>query len=57
MPTVADVVTAGLDVPLLHIGDSTAAAVTAAGLARVGLLGTRYTMEQPFLADRDLCTG
>ena len=52
MHTVADAVAAGLDVPLLHIGDSTAAAITAAGLSRVGLLGTRYTMEQPFLVDR-----
>jgi aspartate racemase len=52
MHTVADAVTAGLDVPLLHIGDSTAEAITAAGLGRIGLLGTRYTMEQPFLADR-----
>ena len=52
MHAVADAVTAGLDVPLLHIGDSTAEAVTAAGLTRIGLLGTRYTMEQPFLVDR-----
>ncbi|TFV50427.1 aspartate/glutamate racemase family protein [Blastococcus sp. TF02A-35] len=52
MHVVAGAVTAGLDVPLLHIGDSTAEAVTAAGLGRIGLLGTRYTMEQPFLLDR-----
>jgi aspartate racemase len=52
MHTVADAVTAGLDVPFLHIGDSTAEGITAAGLGRVGLLGTRYTMEQPFLVDR-----
>ncbi|MBJ7451095.1 MAG: aspartate/glutamate racemase family protein [Blastococcus sp.] len=57
MHTVADVVTAGLDVPLLHIGDSTAEAIAAAGLTRVGLLGTRYTMEQPFLADRLTAAG
>jgi len=52
MHAVADSVTAGLDVPFLHIGDSTAEAVAAAGLSRIGLLGTRYTMEQPFLVDR-----
>jgi aspartate racemase len=52
MHTVAHAVTAALDVPFLHIGDSTAEAVTAAGLTRIGLLGTRYTMEQPFLVDR-----
>ena len=57
MHTVADTVTAGLDVPLLHIGDSTAGAITAAGLTRIGLLGTRYTMEQPFLADRLTAAG
>lgn len=57
MHTVADAVTAGLDVPLLHIGDSTAEAIAAAGLGRVGLLGTRYTMEQPFLVDRLTAAG
>ncbi|WP_116452898.1 aspartate/glutamate racemase family protein [Blastococcus litoris] len=52
MHTVADAITAAIDVPFLHIGDTTAEAVAAAGLTRIGLLGTRYTMEQPFLADR-----
>ena len=36
----------------LHLGDVTARAVLDAGVARVGLLGTRFTMEQPFYADR-----
>ncbi|GGU30352.1 aspartate/glutamate racemase family protein [Nocardioides albus] len=36
----------------LHLGDTTAAAVTAAGVGRVGLLGTGFTMAQPFYADR-----
>ena len=57
MHTVADVVADAVDVPLLHIGDSTAEAVRAAGLTRIGLLGTRYTMEQPFLADRLAAAG
>jgi aspartate racemase len=52
MHKVAGALTAALDVPLLHIGDVTAAAVKAAGLHRVGLLGTGFTMEQPFLGDR-----
>jgi aspartate racemase len=52
MHKVADALTAVLDVPLLHIGDVTAEAVRAAGLRRVGLLGTAFTMEQPFLVDR-----
>jgi aspartate racemase len=35
-------------VPLLHIAEVTAQAIVAHGLQRVGLLGTRFTMEQPF---------
>ena len=41
---VADVFTAGLGIPFLHIVDPTAQAVRAAGLRRVGLLGTRTAM-------------
>jgi aspartate racemase len=52
MHTVADALVEALDVPLLHIGDVTAEAVRADGLGRVGLLGTAFTMEQPFLTDR-----
>jgi aspartate racemase len=52
MHKVADAIEDALDVPLLHIGDVTAAAILAAGLRRVGLLGTGFTMEQPFLTDR-----
>ncbi|SDJ71696.1 aspartate racemase [Nocardioides sp. YR527] len=36
----------------LHLGDTTAAAVNASGVRRVGLLGTGFTMSQPFYADR-----
>jgi aspartate racemase len=52
MHKVADALTAVLGVPLLHIGEVTADAVRAAGVRRVGLLGTAFTMEQPFLSDR-----
>ena len=52
MHKVAGAVSAVLTVPLLHIGEVTADAVRAAGLGRVGLLGTAFTMEQPFLSDR-----
>lgn len=52
MHKVADAVEAATDVPFLHIADATAAAVRLSGLQRVGLLGTRYTMEQPFYRDR-----
>ena len=38
--------------PLLHIADATATAVKAAGYKTVGLLGTKFTMEQPFYKDR-----
>ncbi len=36
----------------LHLGDVTAQAVLGAGVTRVGLLGTRFTMEQPFYVER-----
>lgn len=48
MHKVADELMVGVRIPLLHIADVTAARVKAAGLRRVGLLGTRYTMEQDF---------
>ncbi|WP_432573469.1 aspartate/glutamate racemase family protein [Kineococcus sp. SYSU DK005] len=46
MHEVADRVQAAVGVPLLHIVDVTAAAVRAAGLSRVGLLATAFTMER-----------
>lgn len=51
MHLVADRVRAAVDVPLLHIGDATADAAHAVGATRVGLLGTAFTMEHPFLVD------
>ena len=52
MHLLADDVAAAIDVPLLHIADATGEAVRAQGLTQVALLGTRFTMEQPFYADR-----
>jgi aspartate racemase len=52
MHRVAPAIERALTVPLLHIADATAAAVKAAGIATVGLLGTRFTMEQAFYVDR-----
>ena len=52
MHKVADAIAAAVDIPLLHLADVTAAAIRDAGLDRVALLGTRFTMEQPFYADR-----
>ncbi|MFE3107305.1 aspartate/glutamate racemase family protein [Kitasatospora indigofera] len=52
MHKVAGQVAAAVSVPLLHLADTTAAAVLAAGLGKVGLLGTAFTMEQDFYRDR-----
>lgn len=41
-----------VQVPVLHIADGTAAALERAGVRKVALLGTRYTMEQPFYRER-----
>lgn len=42
----------GVSIPLLHIADATAAAITALGLKRPALLATAFTMEQAFYTDR-----
>ncbi len=52
MHKVAPQIEAAVDVPLLHIADATAERVKAAGLTRVGLLGTRFTMEEDFYRGR-----
>jgi aspartate racemase len=52
MHRVADQLAAAVDIPLVHIADATAEAVLAAGLSRVGLLATAYTMEQDFYVGR-----
>ncbi len=48
MHKVAPEIEAAIDIPLLHIADATAAKLRADGITRVGLLGTRFTMEQDF---------
>lgn len=52
MHKVADETLRGVGIPLLHIADATAERVRGAGLRRVGLLGTRYVMEQDFYRRR-----
>jgi aspartate racemase len=52
MHKVADQIQAAVPVPLVHLADATAAAVRRAGMTTVGLLGTAFTMEQPFYRDR-----
>lgn len=52
MHKVADQLAEGVDLPLLHLIDVTADAISAAGTDKVGLLGTAFTMEQDFYRDR-----
>ncbi|TXH88377.1 MAG: aspartate/glutamate racemase family protein [Rhodoferax sp.] len=52
MHKVAPAIEAAVSIPLLHIADPTAQAIQAAGVTTVGLLGTRFTMEQAFYKDR-----
>ncbi len=52
-PTIRDALASAghVGVEIVHVGDAAGGAAVAAGHRRVGLLGTRYTMEQPFLRD------
>ncbi len=52
MHTVAPAIQAAVHIPLLHIADPTAQAIQQAGFTKIGLLGTRFTMEQSFYIDR-----
>jgi aspartate racemase len=52
MHKVAPQIEVAVGLPLLHIADATASRVKAAGLGRVGLLGTRFTMEEDFYRGR-----
>ncbi len=52
MHKMADDVQQHITIPLLHIADATAMSIKARGLSRVGLLGTRFTMEEDFYRGR-----
>jgi len=52
MHIVAPAIEAAVSIPLLHLADVTAHAVSAARAQRVGLLGTRFTMQEAFYRDR-----
>ena len=52
MHKVASHIEAAVNIPLLHIADPTAVEIKRAGYSTVGLLGTRFTMEQAFYRDR-----
>jgi aspartate racemase len=52
MHLVADRIEDAVGIPFLHIADVAAEAITETGLGTVGLLGTAFTMEQPFYSER-----
>lgn len=52
MHLLAHRIESAIDVPLIHLADTTAAAVIDAGVSTVALLGTRYTMEADFYRGR-----
>ncbi|MFC2157279.1 aspartate/glutamate racemase family protein [Acidobacteriota bacterium] len=52
MHRMADEVKTNVGIPLLHIADATAEKIKSAGLGTIGLLGTKFTMEQDFYKGR-----
>jgi len=52
MHKVAPAIESAVRIPLFHIADPTADEIKQAGFSAVGLLGTRFTMEQEFYTDR-----
>ncbi len=52
MHKVASAIESAITIPFLHIADPTAEAIKATGISTVGLLGTRFTMEQDFYVGR-----
>jgi len=52
MHKMAEEVQKQIDIPILHIADATAEAIKRKGLTKIGLLGTRFTMEEQFYRGR-----
>ena len=52
MHKLANKIIAGVNIPFLHIADATAEKIRAADIKRIGLLGTRFTMEHDFYKGR-----
>lgn len=52
MHKAADQIISNIKIPFLHIADATAEKVKAAGIKKIGLLGTRFTMEHDFYKGR-----
>ncbi|HCH25311.1 MAG TPA: aspartate/glutamate racemase [Oceanospirillaceae bacterium] len=57
MHLVAPQVSEYIQIPLLHLADATAKRLQEAGITKVGLLGTAYTMEQAFYKERIVASG
>ena len=57
MHKVADAIAEAIRIPILHIAEVTADRLTAEGIRTVGLLGTKYTMEQDFYKERLIARG
>jgi aspartate racemase len=51
MHKIADEVQAAINIPVIHIAEAVAKAIQKKGLTKVGLLGTRYTMQLKFYSD------
>ncbi|WP_375158947.1 aspartate/glutamate racemase family protein [Bradyrhizobium sp. RDT46] len=52
MHKLAPEIVSAVTIPFIHLGDATAQRIRAKGYRRVGLLGTRFTMEEDFYVDR-----
>jgi aspartate racemase len=52
MHKLAAQISGSVQIPFLHIADATAEKIRAAGMKKIGLLGTRFTMEQDFYKGR-----
>jgi aspartate racemase len=52
MHHVADMVQSSVDIPLIHIADATGQAIRQKHIKRIGLLGTKYTMQFSFYPDK-----
>lgn len=52
MHKLADAICAEINIPFLHIADATAQKIKAGGITKIGLLGTRFTMEHDFYKGR-----
>eukprot|EP00105_Crassostrea_gigas_P007450 XP_011421698.1 PREDICTED: uncharacterized protein LOC105324331 [Crassostrea gigas] len=51
MHKVYEAIADAVDIPILHIGDATADAMQAENITKAALLGTRFTMSEPFMRE------